>query len=373
MTKLKFDYVIFGAGIYGLYAAHLLAQKDVNVAIIEFDSAPLLRASFINQARVHNGYHYPRSVSTAEKSAHYYERFVNDFSFAINDRFKKIYAISANDSLTNAEQFLKFCDYVKIPASEVSSQTYFNKGLVESTFETIEYTFDADIIRNWYIEKLAEFKNVTIMYEKNLEKTSINENLFYLHFKDGSVVSTPKVLNATYASINQIIAKFGMELFKTKYEICEVIMTHVSSNMKNVGLTVMDGPFFSLMPFGDSGYHSLTSVGHTPHESSMNELPIFSCQDINTNCTSSQLMNCNSCFARPETAWIRMNQLAKKYLVPEIQVSYQKSLFAVKALVSASELDDSRPTVIKTFTDNPMFTSVFSGKFNTIYDLEEVL
>ncbi|MNO03656.1 hypothetical protein D3C81_2244240 [compost metagenome] len=68
-----------------------------------------------------------------------------------------------------------------------------------------------------------------------------------------------------------------------------------------------------------------------------------------------------------------MHQLAKKYLVPDISIKYENSLFAVKALISASELDDSRPTVIKEFSDSPSFISVFSGKFNTIYDLEEVL
>ena len=27
----------------------------------------------------------------------------------------------------------------------------------------------------------------------------------------------------------------------------------------------MDGPFFSIMPFGETGLHSLTSVTFTPH------------------------------------------------------------------------------------------------------------
>ncbi|MNC54108.1 hypothetical protein D3C75_1035740 [compost metagenome] len=135
----------------------------------------------------------------------------------------------------------------------------------------------------------------------------------------------------------------------------------------------MDGPFFSLMPFGESGYHSLTSVGHTPHESSFSTLPEFTCQKYNRNCTPNQLDNCNFCTARPDSAWVRMSQLAKKYLIPEIKVTPKKSLYAVKALISASELDDSRPTVIKEFSESPRFISVFSGKFNTIYDLEEVL
>lgn len=370
---MNYDYVIFGAGIYGLYAAHLLAKKDKKVAVIEFDDKPLQRASYINQARVHNGYHYPRSVSTAVKSAHYYERFVRDFSFAINDRFKKVYAISANDSLTNAEQFLNFCQYVDIPANEINSKSYFNSGTVEATFETLEYSYDADLIRNWYTEELGKFKNVLLNYNKKLVNVQKNESEFVLHFADGSTCATSNILNATYASINQILKKFDYEMFTTKYEICEVIMTHVTNNIENVGITVMDGPFFSLMPFGESGYHSLTSVGHTPHESSFGTLPEFTCQQYTDKCSANQLYNCNICTARPQSAWTRMHQLSKKYLIPEIEVTYKGSLFAVKALISASELDDSRPTVIKEFSETPRFLSVFSGKFNTIYDLEEVL
>ena len=36
-------------------------------------------------------------------------------------------------------------------------------------------------------------------------------------------------------------------------------------DLKNIGITVMDGPFFSIMPFGQTGLHSLTSVTFTPH------------------------------------------------------------------------------------------------------------
>ena len=45
----------------------------------------------------------------------------------------------------------------------------------------------------------------------------------------------------------------------------------------------------------------------------------------------------------------------------------------MKPILMASEIDDSRPTVIKQFTKNPTFISVLSGKINTIYDLDEVL
>lgn len=42
--------------------------KREHVLVLECDKTPFRRATYINQARVHQGYHYPRSISTAMKS-----------------------------------------------------------------------------------------------------------------------------------------------------------------------------------------------------------------------------------------------------------------------------------------------------------------
>ena len=74
----RYDKIIIGAGIYGLYSAIKCGKAGQRVLVIEVDSAPFTRATYINQARVHMGYHYPRSLSTAVKSARYYRRFHED-------------------------------------------------------------------------------------------------------------------------------------------------------------------------------------------------------------------------------------------------------------------------------------------------------
>ena len=186
-------------------------------------------------------------------------------------------------------------------------------------------------------------------------------------------IETPMVINATYASVNQVLDVFHFEKFKIKYEICEIITCDVSKNLKETGITVMDGPFFSVMPFGLTGTHSLTAVEFTPHLDSHQDLPTFRCQSYNPHCTPTQLENCNHCQAKPHTAWPYMSQLAKKYLSEDVHISYRSSYFAIKPLLKMSEMDDSRPTVIRTFSDNPTFISVLSGKINTIYDLDDVL
>lgn len=68
-----------------------------------------------------------------------------------------------------------------------------------------------------------------------------------------------------------------------------------------------------------------------------------------------------------------MRQMARKYMLPELKFSYVKSLFSMKPILKVAEIDDSRPTMIKVERQNPTFVSAFSGKINTIYDLDEVL
>ena len=71
-----YDKIIIGAGLYGLYAALYCGRKGERVLVLEKEDAAFCRATYINQARVHLGYHYPRSLSTAISTIRYFDRFV---------------------------------------------------------------------------------------------------------------------------------------------------------------------------------------------------------------------------------------------------------------------------------------------------------
>ena len=150
----KIDKIIIGAGLYGLYAAEYSSNKGEEVLVLEYDREPFSRATYINQARVHMGYHYPRSLTTAIKSAGYFKRFVDDFDFCIHDKFEQIYATSDQFSWTNAKQFIDFCKAADIRCDEVAPSRYFKNGMCDGAFLTEEYTYDAKILGAYYLEKL---------------------------------------------------------------------------------------------------------------------------------------------------------------------------------------------------------------------------
>ena len=154
----KYDKIIIGAGIYGMYAAKRSLEKKPNekILIIEVEKEPFNRGSYVNQARLHNGYHYPRSFSTASKSAKYFNRFYNDFRNGINDKFTKIYAIASDYSWTNGEQFQKFCNNLNVRCENISKGRFFNKNTIDKAFLTEEYSFDAKIIGKMLYKELVE-------------------------------------------------------------------------------------------------------------------------------------------------------------------------------------------------------------------------
>lgn len=376
-----YDKIIIGAGLYGLYAARFCGLRGDKVLVLEYDKAPFERATYINQARVHMGYHYPRSLTTAVKSAGYFKRFVEDFVFCIHDKFDQVYATSDKFSWTNAKQFMDFCKAAGIRCDEVAPSRYFKPGMCDGAFMTEEYTYDAKLLQKYYEEELGGLLNVNVVYEARIDKIVKSADKFEVWLADDKRVEAPYVLNAAYASVNQIIDKLDgveKEFFNIKYELCEIILCEPSKLLEGVGITVMDGPFFSIMPFGKTGLHSLTSVTFTPHVTSYDEVPTFGCQKglaggKQFTCTPESLGNCNLCPNKPDSAWSYMSHLADKYMKEEYAYTYKESLFSMKPILKSSEVDDSRPTAIRVLSEGPTFISVLSGKINTVYDLDEYL
>lgn len=374
MIKQSYDKIIIGAGLYGLYSALYAGRHSQNVLVLEMDDGAFKRATYINQARVHMGYHYPRSLNTAIKSAGYFKRFNEDFGFAIHNKFEQIYATSDQFSWTDASEFVSFCRAANIRCDEVPSERYFNDGMCDGAFLTEEYTYDAIKLRDYFLDEIDKLPNVKIVFSTKITAIERGADKICVTLTEGTSFETGFLLNATYASVNDILrfAKID-DFFAIKYELCEIILCETAPKLRNLGITVMDGPFFSIMPFGLTGLHSLTAVTFTPHDTCFENLPSFTCQNSNNGCKPECLKNCNECPDKPKSSWPYMSHLADKYLKSEYGYSYHSSLFSMKPILKSSEVDDSRPTAIKVHSEKPIFVSVLSGKVNTVYDLDAFL
>jgi glycine/D-amino acid oxidase-like deaminating enzyme len=374
MTAVSaYDRVVLGAGLFGLYAATIWSKRGMHVAVIDADVAPMLRASYVNQARLHYGYHYPRSITTALSSIKHYHRFRSDFEDAINSRFQNIYAISSTQSFMSSQGFERFCGMADIPCEEVDRARWFKPNVVAAAYLTEECSFDANRIRESFLCQLDE-RNISWYLSRRLAHATGDQDWYELILDDGSKLRAGGVLNASYSGLNQVLGKFAFAPFPLEYQLCEIILADVDGVLGEVGITVMDGDYFSLMPFGRTGCYSLTTVDYTPRlVSNDSALPVFPCQPRNSNCNIQSLDNCTYCVARPNSSWPYAFQRAAVYLRDSQHIRYRESLYTVKVILRQSHVDDSRPTLIEVHSEKPWLCSVLSGKVATMYDLDAVL
>ena len=159
-TNINHDAVIVGGGFYGAaIAIYLTKQRGFKrIALIEREPALLTRASYNNQARVHNGCHYPRSFTTAYRSRINLPKFVRDWPHAVKQDFTKLYAIARRNSKVTAKQFERFCREIgaKIQPAETSLRALFEPSLIEEVFLVEEYAFDSTMLANWATRELQD-------------------------------------------------------------------------------------------------------------------------------------------------------------------------------------------------------------------------
>jgi hypothetical protein len=366
------SWVVIGAGLFGLYAALVLRRRGEDVLVVEADDGPMLRASLVNQARLHSGYHYPRSVFTALRSASYSRRFAADFPDAVDGKLRKLYAVAARGSVTDADAFVRFCASMDIPLRQADPRPWLHADAVAGVWETDETTFDAARCRKALLGRLEAAGGVDWLFRRRVVTGERLDDGFRLRLSSGEDVYCNGVVNATYAGTNQLLTAMGFEPLPLKYELAEVALGRAGPLLSGVGITVMDGPFFSVMPFGKTGLHSLTAVDYTPRAEATGA-PVFSCQSGRADCSSAALANCTPCPVRPATAFPLMRKLSLQYLDSGIALDHAESLFTVKAVLTTTEVDDARPTLVVRNSESPVFVTVFSGKISTVYDLEGAL
>jgi glycine/D-amino acid oxidase-like deaminating enzyme len=364
MTKADstVDAVIIGGGFYGATIAIYLAKQRglKRVVLVERESALLTRASYNNQARVHNGYHYPRSFTTAYRSRINLPRFVHDWPQAVKQDFTKLYAIARRNSKVTAKQFVRFCKEIraKIEPADQSLRQLFEPRLIEEVFLVEEYVFDASKLASWAEKELKEC-GVEIRLETRVTQISKHASGLKVDLRDKeggeSEISTRYVFNCTYSGLNQFTGDFPGTHTKLKQEITEMALMQMPPVLKKLGITVMDGPFFSMMPFPARGLHTLSHVRYTPHMHWNDQRGIDPYQKLYE-------------YERA-TRVDRMVRDVGRYLPAVLDAQYVDSLFEIKTVLVKNEGDDGRPILFEKHSELPGCYSVLGGKIDNIYDV----
>lgn len=346
--------IVIGAGFYGLMIGSELLKMGFSVTVLEASHRLGAGASWANQARVHGGYHYPRSYLTASRSRESLKRFVGDFEDAIFDGFQMHYAIARDYSKVSAAQFEALCLRIGAPleiATAGAGSPEWRSQTIERSYRVEEPAFDG--------LKLIELARA--QFEALGGQIILNSRVLAVREESGGysletleeVFHARAVFDVTYSSLGTVFDPARSVAAALKVETAEIALFRPPEGLEKIGVTVMDGPFFSFMPFPPEGLHSLTHVSYTPRSSRRGSEPRRIAPKI--------------------SAWNRMLSDAQRFL-PEIAgAEYVKSIYIDKAVLTRSEGNDSRPIYMAKSGSAGLFFSVLGAKIDNVYDALSVI
>jgi hypothetical protein len=140
---------------------------------------------------------------------------------------------------------------------------------------------------------------------------------------------------------------------RVKKELVEIALIEPPRKLAGRAVTVMDGPFFSSMPFPALNCYSFTHVRYSPHMS----------------WTEPGIDKLAFAGSRHKA----MLRDASRYMPCMQHVSYLRSLYELKAILVRSEDSDSRPIVFEQSPSSERTFSVLGSKLDHIYDILQVL
>ena len=343
---------IIGSGIYGCWIANELSKnKNNQIYIFEKNKEIMSGSSKRNQYRVHGGYHYLRSINTAARCRDNYKKFLDFFPNCIKKNIKNIYALGKHRSKIDSYQFERNCNLIGAPFKKESKYNHlFNDNLISEIYEVDETVYDYISFKN-QIKNLIDKNNIKLNFETEIIKY-INDNKLYT--SSGEIFNVDFVFNCTYSNLEKI-ENLGPKKFFLNYKLSQIALIKSPSDLENLGITVIDGPFFSLLPYNNSS-HTLSHVNYTHINESKN----------NTFNKDQNVLGEN--FAKNNARKMILD--ASRFIPSLSSVKSNESFFEVKALCRDLTHNDSRPIVVE---KNHNVFNVLGAKIDNVFDLSTYL
>ena len=268
-----------------------------------------------------------------------------------------------------SKQFLKFFERIGaacIPSNgHIKSLT--NPNLIDDCFSVTEYAFDSILLKNIMLKRIsstnATFHLNTQPISIKPYKNGLGVLLYNNNFNETHEIFANHVFNCTYTHLNHINHKFGTPFIPLKHELTEMCIVDVPEVLKKIGITVMCGPFFSLMPFPSLKMHSLSHVRYTPHDE-WNDTAQSNYYNYKHYCKDEINILYNS-------SWDYMQKDASRYIPILNDLKYKSSIWEIKTILPRSEADDSRPILFLPNHGLNGFHCILGGKIDNVYDVIE--
>ena len=218
---------------------------------------------------------------------------------------------------------------------------------------TPEVVFDPVILTRLILRRLVGL-GVSIRVGREVARVEpATPNGFAITATDGERESFDAIVNCGYANGSRIAAMLGHASPTRQYEYLAVPIVVLDQPRPQDSITILDGPFFSLLPFGSDGGHLL---GHVEHSVVAREYaPLV-----------------DAAWLDPETAPFASLDRGRTFetiiagcvdYMPELGRARLKGfLEGVRMVLAGVDDTDARPSTVE--LRGPGYVEVFSGKMD---------
>jgi glycine/D-amino acid oxidase-like deaminating enzyme len=272
-----------------------------------------------------------------------------------------LYAIAKRRSKVSALRFHRMFAEMGAPiaAASPSQAALFDADTIEQAFACDEFAFDWSVLARHMGNRLDAL-GIDVRLDTSAEALEVSGDGAVAHLSDGSSIAARTVFNVTYAQTNRLLAGAGLPTAAVKHEQTEIALVEVPGELKPYGITIMDGPFLSCMPYPSAGLHSLTHVRYTPHAHWTDAAAGRSAYAVFDTLPQ-------------ESRYRHMASDSARYVPLLSRAEWRRSLYEVKTVLAKNERDDGRPILFQRQPEGSPVISIMGGKIDNIYDLFDIL
>lgn len=350
-----YDTLIVGGGFHGAVIAQRRGLIGERVLLLEQRPDLLQRASLVNQARLHFG--VLDGSGCAEPCGTNQRLFMEEFGECLHPGLTTYLAIGRSaGKLTASRVFTNYRQAgIRIEQAGESVRRSFDPAHIETVFRVGEPLLDTGRLRQVLWDRLDQ---AGVEVELNTEVDSIHQSregsLEVSHRK--GVVRARQVINCCYSQLNALLHRSGVAPLPLRHERVELALVEVPGNLREVGVHILCGPFFSLNPFPTTRYHAFVQTRYQPYAG---------WGDLGRDGPTPQEV----LERMPEvTGFERMRREASRYLPCLEELRYQHSLWEVKTLPCGVG-GDERPALVRFHVGFPNLHCMLGTRLDSIYDL----
>ena len=256
---------VMGGGIFGATAAAELGDF-CDVTLIERHDTLLAEASTLNQWRYHHGFHYPRSLEMIHEIQECRDAFEEVYSDAIVADLASYYATARTAQVITGERYLHACTAMGLAfTQEMPPAGVLDPAQISLCLRTGEGVFNADAMRAIMLRRLGAHPAITLAL--NHEVTGGNllpDGRKRLLMRNGPRLvdeAFDYVVNATYVNRNLMCQLFGFPIEALRFDLLELLLLEL--DLPRMSITVLDGPFTSLVSTGRDNQFTLSHIQHS--------------------------------------------------------------------------------------------------------------